>query len=234
MEAAILRIGRRVKGSLSSKARFLVPLSRYSVAYLDSIRPAESYSQFGEDLEILKALEGTDLSGAIYIDVGANQPTRHSNTYLFYRNGMNGILIEPDALNAKLIQKFRPRDHVIQAVAGAESGIVTFHHSVFSVLSSVNELDPRKTLRKELVPQITIDEAARAVNAHRVAFMSIDTEGYELNVLKGSEDVLKKTHAVCVEHSWKDKDDILSFLTERGFVLLSENKRNLMLKNSLL
>src|SRR4051812_46477871 len=69
-----------------------------------------SYSQHGEDALVAELLGGYDLSAGIYVDVGANHPIRLSNTYLFYRKGHHGILIEPNRSLLSLLEKFRKRD----------------------------------------------------------------------------------------------------------------------------
>ena len=52
-----------------------------------------SYSQEGEDM-ILRRIFGDKRLG-FYVDVGAHDPRRFSNTYYFYKRGWRGINIEP-------------------------------------------------------------------------------------------------------------------------------------------
>src|SRR3989344_2532261 len=55
-----------------------------------------SYSQWGEDIIIDKLL-GMKNKG-FYIDIGAYDPIRFSNTQRFYNKGWKGINIEPDPI----------------------------------------------------------------------------------------------------------------------------------------
>ena len=81
-----------------------------------------SFSQFGEDL----LLEHLLPNKGFYIDVGANHPVTHSNTWLFYRNGWRGIVVEPNPDLAALHRKRRPADVVLEAAAGKATGWATF------------------------------------------------------------------------------------------------------------
>src|SRR3989344_9673220 len=55
-----------------------------------------SYSQRGEDIVIDHLLKHKKIG--FYIDVGANDPIRFSNTNRFYKRGWTGINIEPDVV----------------------------------------------------------------------------------------------------------------------------------------
>ena len=86
---------------------------------------AKSYSQCGEDLIVDYILREMSITRPYYLDIGANHPRRLSNTYIFYRRGARGVLVEPNPLLAKQLAKRRPGDKVVaQAItAGAESEI---------------------------------------------------------------------------------------------------------------
>jgi hypothetical protein len=45
-----------------------------------------------------------------YLDIGAHHPTRLSNTYLFYKRGFQGVVVEPDPELMGAIRRVRPRD----------------------------------------------------------------------------------------------------------------------------
>src|SRR3989344_293995 len=67
-----------------------------------------SYSQQGEDLIIDKLLVGK--KKGFYVDVGAHDPVRFSNTKRFYDKGWSGINIDPNPWLIKKFQKQRDRD----------------------------------------------------------------------------------------------------------------------------
>lgn len=75
------------------------------------IGATESYSQEGEDLIINRIfLDLKKPKNGFFIDVGAHDPTRFSNTYLLYRNGWRGINIDPMIAVSNRFQKIRSRD----------------------------------------------------------------------------------------------------------------------------
>ena len=56
----------------------------------------KTYSQYGEDLILSSAIEYLKIDENIsYLDIGANHPMSLSNTYLLYKQGASGVLIEP-------------------------------------------------------------------------------------------------------------------------------------------
>jgi len=55
-----------------------------------------SYSQTGEDSIIDFFIKAKGISAFTYLDIGANHPTKLSNTYKFYEQGFRGVCIEPD------------------------------------------------------------------------------------------------------------------------------------------
>jgi hypothetical protein len=66
----------------------------------------QSYSQAGQDLFVLSALDG--LCGGRFIDVGCSHPKTLSNTYLLESEfAWNGILIDMDSVVVDLCKKER-------------------------------------------------------------------------------------------------------------------------------
>src|SRR5215203_300071 len=70
------------------------------------------FSQFGEDASVASYLRTIGRECRNYIDIGANDPVIHSNTYLFYRDGGSGVLAEANPAIARKAQRKRPRDKV--------------------------------------------------------------------------------------------------------------------------
>jgi hypothetical protein len=55
-----------------------------------------SYSQFGEDLIILKYLQYKKITKGIYLDIGAFHPRWISNTHLLHKLGFEGMCVDLD------------------------------------------------------------------------------------------------------------------------------------------
>ena len=218
---------------ISKNMLWVVKFRRYIIALRDSRSTRKlSYSQHSEDIVIDKLLKNMDLSEGMYIDVGANHPTLHSNTYLFYRNNGRGILVEPDNSLCKLLNKFRPEDTIIRALVGSEKQLMKFNHSYNSALSSVNSLPDSSIKRSEFIPQITLDDITYKIDPLWFFLLSIDAEGMDLAVLMGGEQTLERTFLVCIENTGEDFDKIDSLLKNKSFQLVKEISVNNIYRNT--
>jgi FkbM family methyltransferase len=214
---------------IAKKLPFLVRLKRFLFAYLDTIgRTKKSYSQFGEDLFVL-GLFGNIPSSSIYIEVGANQPTQISNTYLFYRMGFNGIVIEPNREMTRLFVQFRPKDIHLEVGCSEVSGVGKFLKAESSVLSGFIENDIIRTKGISWVPLLTVDEIWRDAGERKLVFLlSVDTEGFDKIVLKGASETLKHTVCVIIETSEADKQGINEIMILSGFALVKTTICNMI------
>ena len=155
---------------------------------------ANSHSQAGEDRIIDFLFSTMGIKKISYIDIGTNDPKFCNNTYLFYCKGGRGILIEPDPVFKKLLQRSRPKDKVIEAaISDKENGEADFF--IFDE-PSINTLSKEEaTLRqksgkytlKEIkrIPLVTIENViATYLNGNTPHLISLDEEGVDLSVLK--------------------------------------------------
>lgn len=71
----------------------------------------ESFSQVGEDriIDFIFSILGPKRP-LTYIDIGAANPIGHNNTYLFYSQAGNGIIVDADPQYASEYSSLRPRD----------------------------------------------------------------------------------------------------------------------------
>jgi FkbM family methyltransferase len=160
-----------------------------------------SFSGNGEDLIVIGWLRhyGCDLSRIRYLDVGANHPIFLSNTFLLYQAGARGVLIEPDPQQAELLHSKRRGDIVINAGVAFDSrrsatlfqmtssGFNTFSRSQAEfVVASSRKWDAHA--RQEIVGEITVPlipiNEIIATHVAAPAFVSIDTEGVDLAILR--------------------------------------------------
>jgi FkbM family methyltransferase len=207
---------------------FLVKLRRYYVAYKDSKNNIKkTYSQFGEDLTVFELLPGISPANAIYIEVGANQPTQISNTYMFYRMGFHGIVIEPNREMSGLFRHFRPGDIHLEIGCAENSGVSKFKKTDFSVTAGFSDNITAETNNQSWVPLLTVDEIWRDAGGQQNVFLlSIDTEGFDLHVLKGSKETLKHTACIIVETSEDDINEINEIMLQAGFKLIKTTDCN--------
>lgn len=151
-----------------------------------------TYAQFGEDAVLQSYLP--DSTGT-YIDIGAGHPVRGSNTYALYKRGWRGILVDPIATNSQLARKVRPQDHVVNALCGDEeqADVLFYEYDIYeystvlpdrvSELASLGHI-PRNSY---VLPVTTLAKLTKGLDVRGTTVLSIDVEGFELNVLQGND-----------------------------------------------
>lgn len=208
--------------------RWAVIARRYFIAIRDGmLAPKKSYAQYGEDMQIENLMADLDLDSGIYIDVGANHPTLNSNTYLFYRKNLRGVLVEPDSSNYQLLHRFRKKDISVRTLIGSNMQLNQFNHAFNSALSSVMSLPAAHIQKQEYIPQITLDELTRCIDPKWIFFLSIDAEGADLQILHGAIETLKRTYLLCVECPDDGQAELDIFMHQNKFTevgLTNSNK----------
>ena len=65
------------------------------------------------------------------------------------------------------------------------------------------------------------------IGIEKVDFFSLDVEGFEYEVLKGADSLLKNNKCYCqIEIITSNKSDIFLYLNERNYKLISVNNNN--------
>jgi len=175
----------------------------YLRLWMQNVR--NSYSQKGEDVEIDKLLKHK--KKGFYVDVGANHPVRFNNTYRFYKEGWHGINIEPDPENFEKIVKVRSRDVNLNLGVGKKSGELELYQFIPDTLTTFSKDEANRyrsegyILRgKRKVGVKPLSEIFDEYVRHKkIDFMSVDTEGFDLEVLKSNNWRRYRPKVVCVE-----------------------------------
>lgn len=190
----------------------------------------KSYSQRFEDFLIDRILGFKDTG--FYIDVGAYDPDRFSNTKRFYRRGWKGINIEPHIYNYKKFVKKRLRDVNLNIGVSDRPEKILFFHFIPETLSTFSKEEAFRYREQGYMLKGTeeIDVKPLAQILHElhyrgaIDFMSIDTEGFDLQVLKGNDWKLFRPKVVCIEsvahslHKEKnEKNEQNIFLEHQGY-----------------
>lgn len=150
-------------------------------------------SQCGEDL-ILETLLSHTKKG-FYVDVGANHPIKFNNTLLFYNKGWSGINIEPSSSRMWLFKIFRRRDINLNIGIGKENSEVDFYVFKESTLSTFDKGASeeyqkmghplKKVVKIKILPLKDILE--KYVPQKQIDILSIDTEGFDMEVLQSND-----------------------------------------------
>lgn len=190
------------------------------------------YSQCGQDKYLNENIFKGKKRGT-FLDIGANDGITFSNTYFFEKElEWKGICFEPLKLAFDKLTKVRNSIN-INACASDEDKLdyflsVTGYGEMLSGLKS--KYDARHLQRindtiKEFggevneieVQCLDINKTLLQYNFANIDFVSIDTEGNELEILKAID--FQKIHikAITVENNYKSLDFNL-FLTSKGFI----------------
>jgi len=139
--------------------------------------------------------------GAV-LDVGANIGL-FSLWAAHHNPGRPIFSFEPIAGNCAMVRKNCPAAVVTNAGAGREPSVMSLRVDQHSVMASNSEM-PWPTETQEF-PVLPLDDFARQHNITSVAFLKIDTEGMELDVLDGAREVLRRTARAAMETHSEEK-----------------------------
>ncbi len=167
------------------------------------------YSQAGQDKWVSeKVKEG------FFVDVGAYDGIESSNTYFLEQRGWNGICVEANPTVAEILKKNR-RLAVSTAVAEFD-GSLRFSGDKVNDGGELIMCNKLTTILDDIFAPKEID------------YLSIDVEGYELNVLKGMDFKKYCVKYITIEHNIylegpARKNEIYEYLTSQGFVRVHED-----------
>ena len=158
-----------------------------------------------------------------FIELGANDGLSQSNTaFLEFSKKWKGILIEPSINKFNECKINRPNSTVLNyACVSNDYKHDTIKGDFFGhLMSSVNgeRLHNYTTLTN--VPAITLEKILDQFSIKTIDLLSIDTEGYELEILKGLNISKYRPKYMLVEIT-NDYDNITEFFTKNNYKLHS-------------
>lgn len=195
----------------------------------------KSYSQNGEDI-LINSLLNYKKTG-YYVDVGAFHPYRFSNTYLFYKKGWRGVNIDAMPGSMKLFNKKRPRDiNIEQSISDINQTLTYYMFNEPALNGFSNEISKLNSdkygyeiiLRKKLKTKSLTSVLKGVIKKDQeIDFISIDTEGYDFNVLKSLDLQVYKPKIILIEDLNSSceklhKNKIVRFLKKHNYILVSK------------
>lgn len=185
----------------------------------------EFYSQLGQDLFVLIEL-GKKKEG-FFIEIGAGDGFYLSNTYLLEKNfGWTGILVEPNKSFYNSCINLRRCTTINQLVlAENHTSIRFFEKSVgeFSHSEGFGDVTASKIESTYEVSAIRFAEIFDGLSdIPDIDFLSIDTEGSEVEILKTIDFLKYKPRIICIEHNYVKNNRIFfkKFLNSKGYRLV--------------
>lgn len=199
---------------------------------------SSSHAQHLEDLALL-ALQNKKSEG-FYIDIGANHPEKINNTKLFYDMGWNGINIEP---NPNLIEAFklsRTRDINLNLGISPLNGSLTFYVLDDDTFSSFNKDfidDITKRTSRKLVAEYEVktmplkEIISTYAKDKSIDFISVDVEGYDLEVLKSNDWDLYRPKFIILELV-HNESRLLDYVKSIDYKVVYKNECNSIFKDA--
>jgi hypothetical protein len=187
-----------------------------------------SFSQFGEDLAIIRLVEQLGLTAGIYLDAGAYHPIFGSNTLLLHKKGWNGINVDLNVERIADFKRLRPNDYNVAACLSDQVATVEIAHYDLPLNDRVIGLgDPEKLsmvgtrpIRFSQATTITLNQIIESspFRFEDIQYLNVDCEGYDLAVLRGLDFVRCRPRILTVE-AWNDRDRgaIQQFLSLYGY-----------------
>ena len=163
-----------------------------------------SFSQKGEDLEVDKYFNHK--KRGFYVDVGASHPERFSNTNYLYQKGWRGINIEPHPTRIKLFSSARKRDINLNVGVSNKEGVAIFYEFEAGSLSTFSKKEADtllkvgyKLMKKSKIKVYKLNTIFKKYVKSEIDFMTIDTEGLDMEVLKSNDWKIFRPKLLCVE-----------------------------------
>lgn len=229
-------------------ADFLAGLRNLAGRLVDaSVSPTAllSYAQEGEDLILHRLFQ--DRPRGFYVDVGAHHPVRFSNTYFFYRRGWRGINIDAMPNSMILFNKLRKRDINLEQAVSAQPRRLTYFMLNDPALNGFSRTLSEKYVREgggayTILAEIPLETRtlAEILGKHLPAgqaidFLSIDVEGWEMQVLESNDweryrpaVILVEALDVPLEEIFAN--DIYTFLRRQGYDLWAKTLNTLFFR----
>jgi FkbM family methyltransferase len=205
-----------------------------------------AFSQDGEDLVLVSLLEQNYQKKGFYLDVGAHDPFRFSNTAIFYKNGWRGINVEPNPDAKSTFDRERPEDINLSIAISSTSGTKKFYIYNEPALNGIDN-DRREELKDTAyrLEKVTDIKTGTLENIlvkfqERFAFpnfLSIDVEGHEMEVLVSNNWKLFPFEFILVEQRLEDltlisQSEIYAFLSGLSYRPVACTGRTVIYKRS--
>jgi len=180
-------------------------------AFFSPTKPKTSYSQFAEDLIIQFELKSQQ-SQPIYVDVGCHNPRRGSNTFLLYKKGWRGLLIDLEYEKILACKLARPRDKsILAAVSDVKELVDIYSQKSFSTNTTIAPESISDTSTYKKIGQIETKTLNEILKENQIpknfSFLNIDVEGVDFKVLKSLNFDEYQPAIICIEN-WESRGGI--------------------------
>ena len=193
---------------------------------------SKSFSQEGEDMILMRIFERQN--NGFYVDVGALDPKRFSNTYHFYLKGWRGINIDATPGSMEKFKNERPEDINIECSISEVPSTLNFYMFNDPALNTFSKSRADKLFEKseyyiikekKLTTKPLSSIFKQYLNNQKIIdFLSVDAEEFDFEVLKSNNWSEFQPKVVLVEALDKtldniENDPIYIFLKKHNYTL---------------
>jgi len=181
--------------------------------------------QVMQDIWALYEMDGK--KEGYFVDFGATNGTTLSNSYILERFfDWDGIVAEPNPTYHERLQQVRKCNVSTKCVHSRTGKSFTFICAVRPMFSRLGVASEGMTFEDEQieqsikVPTISLNDLLDEHNAPEVVdFISIDTEGSELDILSTFDFEKRRVNMFAVEHNFEDRrQPIFDMMTKAGYI----------------
>ena len=214
-----------IKKYIHRKSFFYRPYLFFRIIWLEKFFfKSNSYSQCGEDLFIEDFFKHKN--DGTYLDIGAFNPVKYSNTLLLYQKGWRGTNIDLNQTSIDLFNIFRPRDrNICAAISSKEEKVKVSIENIFSPLNTISSKRSKK-LNQNSVKKNLYYVKTKKINKlikNKFDFLNIDIEGLDFKVLKSINLRFFKPKLICIEILDKKKSNqLIKFLKNLEYTFIKK------------
>jgi FkbM family methyltransferase len=183
----------------------------------------ESKSQLGQDIFAISLLKAK--RHGYFVEFGATNGVKLSNSYMLEKKyDWHGILVEPGRAWHSELSLNRTCHIDFRCVSRVSNKTIEFLESVNPEFSTTQGLQnsgghSREIVKKYDVETISLNDLLEFYKAPlRLDFLSIDTEGSELEILKSFNFSKYKSAIIVCEHNFtSERSEIFELLSSHGY-----------------
>jgi len=207
-----------------------------------ALKQERSFSQCGEDKILKHLFAGFGKDRITYLDIGANHPVVHNNTYFFYRNGSSGVCVEPNPVLATLIRRTRRKDVCLNiGVTPADDSVADFYQMSSHSLSTfcredAEDLEASGDHRIEDVLTIQVRNINSIIKENfddSLDLVSIDVEGWNGPIVESLDFDYVRPFCLCIEtitfsdsHLGEKITPILEYMQKNDYAVYADTHIN--------
>ena len=204
------------------KNKFLYWIYKLQKIYKNKF-PNYHYGEFAEDIMVNRIFKNKDIG--TYIDIGAYHPIKGSLTYKLHKRGWRGINIDISKTSIDLFKISRPEDININCAISNFSG-ETFYYENSPINQQNSLLKDSENQLKIKIQSYKLEEVINLNNLKKVDYINIDTEGTEMDVIKGInfdniQPILFTIEDNSFEKNEKEKLEKISFMEKKNYELIN-------------